>query len=486
MSPPVRRFRPEEGINLVGYFLAESGVGEHARTMLATLDEAGVPVAPLRFGETRSRQLAELPELEWLEPAFPVNLVCVNADQTPHFFERHPELRAGRHTIGYWHWEVEEFPDAMAASARFVDEIWTASEHSRAAIARKVDRPVFALPPAVLPPPREDLPADLLPPGEGPLVLTCFDFDSVVERKNPAGSIEAFRRAFPAAGSGPRLLIKSVNGELHPDALAALRARCADRPDIRIVDRYLRRGEQARLIASCDVFLSLHRAEGFGLMLAEAMAAARPVIATDYSGSREFLDATCGFPIPWQETPIPDGAGPYRGTWAEPDLDAAAERLRSLVADPDGSARIARAAQRRVLERWTPAGRAPAVRERLSRIELRDAPAAAPDRAAREIREKLERLARGIDSGPASDSGGFLRRALRRATRPLWTRQRDVDRALLEILGATRNLQERDEAAGRAERLRLLAAIAGLRRRLARRAAPALDRDVGSGRTPGR
>lgn len=486
MPPPVRRFRPEEGINLAGYFLAESGVGEHVRTMLATLDEAGVPVAPFRFGETRSRQLAELPELDWLEPAFPVSLVCVNADQTPHFFERHPELRAGRHTIGYWHWEVEEFPDAMAASARFVDEIWTASEHSRTAIARKVDRPVFALPPAVLPPPQEDLPADLLPPGEGPFVLTCFDFDSVVERKNPAGSIEAFRRAFPAPGSGPCLLIKSVNGDLHPDALDALRARCADRPDIRIVDRYLRRGEQARLIASCDVFLSVHRAEGFGLMLAEALAAARPVIATDYSGSREFLDATCGFPIPWREAPIPEGAGPYRGAWADPDLDATAERLRSVVADPEGSARIARAGQRRVLECWTPAGRAPAVRERLSQIELRDPRSIAPDRAAREIREKLERLARRIGSGPAPGAGGFLRRAIRRAMRSPRTDERDVDLALRELFGATRDLPERDGAGGRVERLRLLATIAGLRRRLVRRAESAIDREVELGRTPGR
>jgi len=312
---------------LAGYFLAESGVGEHARTMLATLDSAGIPVAPVLFGETRSRQLASLSGLDRIEPDFPVSLICVNADQTPLFFGRHPELRRGRYTIGYWHWEVEEFPDRMAESASLVDEIWTASEHSRQAIARKVDRPVRVVNPAVDPPPAGALPPDLLPQGDGPLLLTCFDYDSVLARKNPLGAIAAFERAFPRPGTGARLLVKSINGEMHAEARAHLHAQVPERPDIHVVDRYLDRSQQARLIESCDIFLSLHRAEGFGLMLAEAMLAGKTVVATCYSGNLEFMTADTSLLVPWSYQAIPDGSGPYTGRWAEPDLDAATEAI---------------------------------------------------------------------------------------------------------------------------------------------------------------
>lgn len=367
MARHTRRWRPRDGVNLAGYFLAESGVGEHARTMLAVLDEARIPVAPVLFRETRSRQAATLPHVEWMEPIFPVSLVCVNADQTPFFFERHPEVRENRHTIGYWHWEVEEFPDAMAASADLVDEVWTASAHSAAAISRKIDRPVHVVPPAVDPPAPTPPPAGLLPPGDGLLYLCCFDFDSVVARKNPQGAIDAFRRAFPAPRDGHRLLVKSVNGDLHPEARAELERAADRRPDIRFVDGFLTRPEQAGLIAACDVFLSLHRAEGFGLMLAEAMAAGKLVIATDYSGSREFMDESTGLLVPWTHSEIPAGCGPYSGQWAEPDLDVATESILRLTRDARAKRRLSRRARKTIRSGHSVRARRSLVRKRLER-----------------------------------------------------------------------------------------------------------------------
>ena len=108
---------PVPGVNLWGYLRTESGVGEHARTLLAALDEARVPVAPIDFPDSRSRRGHPLPLGARDEPCFDLHLICVDADQTPHFVERVGAGRLAGHRIGYWHWEVEEFPDGMARSA---------------------------------------------------------------------------------------------------------------------------------------------------------------------------------------------------------------------------------------------------------------------------------------------------------------------------------------------------------------------------------
>ena len=424
MSDRKRPWRRDDGLNLAGYFQAESGVGEHARTLLEALDAARIPLAPVPFTRTRSR-LEELPPgTGALPPWFGISLVCVNADQTPLFLEERPDVREGRHVIGYWHWEVDDFPPQMAASARLVDEIWTASEHSRVAIAKRVDRPVHVFHPAVSPPAPAALPEEFLPPGEGTLFLTCFDFDSIVERKNPGAAIAAYERAFPDPRSGSRLLVKSINGHLHPEALAALRARVGDRPDIRFEDRYLTRREQSALLAACDVFVSLHRAEGFGLMLAEAMTFGRLVIATDYSGSRDFFDESCGVPIPWSRVAIPSGCGPYSGTWAEPDVASAAAAMRSAAADRERARTFGEVARRRIREQLSPAARGAAALSLLERIPVTEPePVDVAASVGQQLHHELARLtdALGPDERAAAQRSGwgsFFGRLAGRTGRP--------------------------------------------------------------------
>jgi glycosyltransferase involved in cell wall biosynthesis len=181
--------------------------------------------------------------------------------------------------------------------------------------------------------------------------------------------ITAFRRAF-APGAGPRLLIKSVNGRTAPLAWRRLEVATADRRDIEIRDGYETAERQRELMAACDCYVSLHRAEGYGLTLAEAMAVARPVIGTAYSGNLEFMTPDTSVLIPYKLAPVPFGCGPYPPTarWAEPDVDAAAEAMRAMAADPTAAALLGARARAHMERNHTAASRVDFVRTRLHEL----------------------------------------------------------------------------------------------------------------------
>ncbi len=144
--------------------------------------------------------------------------------------------------------------------------------------------PVIALPPPVEISPRNRGSLRLGVP-TGFLFLFVFDYLSTIERKNPVGLIEAFKHAFKA-GEGPQLLIKTINAPLRPYVEEEVLWAVDGRPDIHVVDRSLSGDEKDALMAACDCYVSLHRSEGFGLTMAEAMAIGKPVIGTGYSGKR--------------------------------------------------------------------------------------------------------------------------------------------------------------------------------------------------------
>jgi len=182
--------------------------------------------------------------------------------------------------------------------------------------------------------------------------VIVFDFNSSLARKNPGGAIVAWARAF-GQDAGCELTLKTQNGAAFPQALAALRASAP--ANVRIVDEVWPYADVQALIAGSDVLVSLHRAEGFGLTAAEAMALGTPVLATAWSGVLDFIDGSCGMLVPSSQTPVADPQGIYRDqTWAEPDLGAAAQALGRLRAEPELRARLSTAARARVAERLSP------------------------------------------------------------------------------------------------------------------------------------
>lgn len=361
------RTRPR-GVNVVGYLFAEHGVGEEARQLARVVREAGLEVALVPVVQTGSRQTEER-ALDLGEGSYDTNLVCLNADSLESFVRQvGPTLFAGRINIGMWAWELELLPPWMLASSRFLDEIWTCSRFVTRAVAPSVSCSVVSMPPSIAlldspPPPTVDR-----VPGSK-LFLFCFDYNSVFERKNPLGTMAAFVRAF-APDDGCRLLIKTVNGASFPAQQERLRTAAAEHSHVHVVDGYLAREEQHVLMASCDVYVSLHRSEGFGFTLAEAMALGKPVVATGYSGNLEFLDDSCGYLVPWQPAGVGPGSGPYpvSAWWAEPDLDAAAGLMRRVVLEPKEAEARAKAAQKRIRETLSVPAAARRVRERLEQI----------------------------------------------------------------------------------------------------------------------
>jgi len=201
------------------------------------------------------------------------------------------------------------------------------------------------------------------------LFLVLYDLNSYSERKNPGAVIEAFRRSGLAKGD-TALVLKVHNAEGNEGDLAALQAAIADFPGSIIINETLTRQEIYELQAACDCYVSLHRSEGFGLAVAEAMYLGKPVISTDWSATAEFVDETNGCPVKYELRQLERNFGPYgRGqTWAEADVDHAAQWMKKLASDPALVSRLGAAARETIEVKFSPESIGGRYRRRLENI----------------------------------------------------------------------------------------------------------------------
>ena len=327
-APVVTSDRKPFGVNLVGYLDADLGLGVAARRMQRALAAAGVPTATVSYDRTSSNLRS--PSAGGTDRPFHANLLLITPDQLPLFVaDVGPEFLAGHHNIGLWYWESDVLTPQQVSAFAHVDEVWTATTYLRDAFARAERAPVSLVPsplvfddPAVGPADRARLGLD-----DRFTFLFSFDFLSVVERKNPLGLVAAYQRAF-GPDDGTRLILKSINGHVFPDERERLMDAVADRDDIEVWDRLLPASDRLALVAAADCYVSLHRSEGLGLTMAEAMAVGTPVIATAYSGNLDFMDDRSALLVPATEVEVGPGRYyPAHGHWAEPDLGRAAELM---------------------------------------------------------------------------------------------------------------------------------------------------------------
>jgi glycosyltransferase involved in cell wall biosynthesis len=236
--------------------------------------------------------------------------------------------------IGYWAWELPDPPQDWRRFGALVCEIWTPSRFAADSLGRMFAQPIRVVPHVLeaRPPRRRD-------PARPFTVLVMADSRSSFTRKNPAAAVAAFRQAFGASPS-TQLIVKLNGGGPAPAALGA-----GGQPNIRIVTDFLDEAGLEALYRSADVLLSLHRAEGFGLPMLEAMAHGVPVVGTGWSGNTEFMSEANSLPVPYRLVPVSDADGIYAGSvWAEPDVAAAAAMLKRLAADAALYERLATAA----------------------------------------------------------------------------------------------------------------------------------------------
>ncbi|HEX2642522.1 MAG TPA: glycosyltransferase, partial [Thermoanaerobaculia bacterium] len=460
------------GVNVYGYVHTESGTGQIVRAVVAALAAEKIPYTVVPVTHTVSRQQQEFRDRGAAVPMFDTNLLCINADPVPFFFESMGgQMPAGARNIGLWAWEVEDLPDEMARSERYFDEIWGISSFTAAALERRLTRPVRAFPlPVVVPEVRRRTRAELGMP-TGFLFLFCFDYDSVFRRKNPLAVVAAFQQAF-ADRPGAALYIKTTNAGRHAAQEEELRVAAAGWPNIVIRDGYVASAEYFSMLDACDCYVSLHRSEGFGLTVAEAMALGKPVISTAYSSTLEFANESNGFLVPARLVEVGGDAAPYppRSRWAEPDVAAAAEQMARVYSDRVGAAAVGARARADIEALHGPSARGPLLRRLLEenrrrRDTTRDPLETTGFMQTAEPPDSFEAEALAAESllgSPRPDLPSRmqrlmtpLRRLILRCIRVFWVQQRAIDRALLDAMRTLRRDSRGEIAQGAADTARL-------------------------------
>ena len=464
-APPSRL---QAGVNIAGYFRAELGIGEAARLLTSAVDAAGIPSSTLTYGATASRKAHAFEDRGNGRAPFDINIICVNADRTPDFIrDAGRAFLDGRYNVGYWFWELEHFPAIMHPGFDYVDEVWAATDFVTHAVRTIGRRPVYTIPlPIPVPICSPDVTRESLRLPSSFMFLFIFDFFSIVERKNPLGLIRAFARAF-RPGEGPVLVIKTINGDARLNDLEKVRAAAEGRPDVLIVDEYYSAEQKNSLLGLCDCYVSLHRSEGFGLTIAEAMGLEKPVIATAYSGNLDFMTPENSYLVNYVKTQVGKECDPYpqSSAWAEPDLDQAAHLMRRVYEAREEAARKARQARQDILTKHTMERTAKVVERRLDDIRRARSNegaaipasqiAAISGEAHTSLTATLDSIAAQLTPEPSVAPGKPFRgalllaqRLLFKVLRPYWWHQRHLQGA---IVAAVRDAVQLAAQAARAE-----------------------------------
>ncbi|GFN31190.1 hypothetical protein PCURB6_14500 [Paenibacillus curdlanolyticus] len=363
-------------MQLVGFSRSDSGIGEACRLQASSMLTAGVPTSIISCDALSLNMPSDesCVHLERNEPIYRCTVLQFNPDMLPHVLGKYGHRIVERKfTVGYWHWELMELPDEWTTHWNYFHEIWTPSQFVRDAVAARSPIPVLTMPYGCVPddgfrPGR----AYYGLPAERYLFMTMFDTHSFIERKNPLGALDAFLLAFGGSDPSVGLVLKANNAHHGGAALAHLKQRIVGCSNVYIIEASMTRQQTSGLIGECDAYVSLHRSEGFGLGIAEAMVRGKPAIATNWSGSTDFLNSSNGFPVGFRLTPISDTIGPYRAgsLWADPDLEQAAYYMQLLARDRQTGIHLGAAAARTIFSRYHPAIAGAAMRQRLTQLGL--------------------------------------------------------------------------------------------------------------------
>jgi glycosyltransferase involved in cell wall biosynthesis len=366
-----------KGVNVVGYPQGILGVGEDARIASHCLKAAALPsilVEAPQPGPAKLESISGLETIHYLR--YSTTIFCL-----PPFEMMRLALEGGRsfiddpdYKIGAWPWELPHWPIAFDRAYQFVDEIWAQSKFVAEAFSRRSDMPVHYMPMAVdIPAPTRNMRQELALPLTDFLFYALFDGNSWLSRKNPSAAIKAFCKAFASSERGVGLVVKTMNVKADDLLWQEIQKLASTDSRIHLVNVVMSRQDIVNFMHSCDAYISLHRSEGFGRVIAESMLLGKPVVTTNFSGNVDYCDESTAYLVDGELVPLKAGdylmaEGQY---WAEPDVDLASRQMQDLMQDKDKRFRISASGQRVITSRYSIEAVASRYRERLDIIDNR-------------------------------------------------------------------------------------------------------------------
>ncbi len=329
-----------DGVNLIGLLRAQMGLGQSCRLLADMFEHSKYPVSLYDFNLGSSLMSTEdhtLDDKITDELKYNINLIHINPDEMKLLYTRmNPREWEKRYNIAFWLWELEEIPKDWQRYFPLLDEIWTPSEFISRNLRKITDLPVTTIPYCVKAPTNEKYTRTYFKlPEDKFLFLAMYDSNSTRERKNPMGVIRAFKKAFSPEDKNVGLVLKINNAReedikllkgmlkdyerknpmgvirafkkafspedknvglvlkinnAREEDIKLLKGMLKDYENIYYITKVMSKVKVNSLIKAADVFVSLHRAEGFGLVMAEAMLNDTPVIATNWSSNTEFMN----------------------------------------------------------------------------------------------------------------------------------------------------------------------------------------------------
>lgn len=364
------------GINLAGHINGDFGLGAGVRTSIKSIKASGIPYVLNDLCIPGAANSDKTYTKFSLDNPYPINFIHTNPNWLDHGINRglfpilRPEYFQGKYNIGYWAWELPEIPQEWEVAFSFFDEIWTPSNYATEAVANVSPIPAIKMPHSIdlKQPPfgRQDLGL----PEDKFIFLFTFDFGSSFERKNPIATIEAFKKAFGENNQDVVLVVKYYNNHEYPKQTELLDRTIEGCSSIHLINTYLSRDKLNSLLYNCDCYVSLHRSEGFGLTMAEAMYYGKPVIATAYSANIDYMNVGNSYLVDYDLVATEESYGCYpKGSiWADANVDRAAGLMRHVFENQEQAKAIGQRASEDVKQNLSPKAVGQKMKERLEII----------------------------------------------------------------------------------------------------------------------
>lgn len=324
------------GINVFGFINGEFGIAEATRLNCKAIQAAGVPISLINYNVTTNHNNNDLTFTEFSDHApHPVNLIQISPSETPNFFDYFDHsFFKDKYNILYMAWESETIPEDYVMNMNLFDEIWTPSTYCKECIEKYVGLPVRVIPHPIDIDLKETDDEDALSFYNKDLFnfLFIFDYNSSIDRKNVINLIKIFRETFDKGDNNAFLTIKTSRSHKFPSEKEQILQAIGDSKKIKIVEKIFDKNALNDVISNCDSYISLHRSEGFGLTMAEAMYFSKPVIATGYSGNLEFMNEENSFLVSAKVVASDSNVINYAANtvWSEPSLEEASVFLKTV------------------------------------------------------------------------------------------------------------------------------------------------------------